>query len=298
MIRRPVCRRLALVTERRALFTSWIWDVFSSAWRETRDVLRLRPLGSISVAAMMFVGTTYFVTKAGEHQVAMDQAAWVLGGLKALVYMGFVFFLIALVRAAYGLDKEKLDRIFILQSDLAASDERFQPCFELLCGTEPPYTQVDLNANGGQVHLSRLRVRNLGLEPIQNVQVRLTRVRNPQSGAKLTLKGIPATLHLMNNNITPYRESFSLSGRGEEYVDVVTVDLSSGIMFVQHVVSNVGILLQRSGCPYGFTIRVTGDRTEKCSVEFEIGLEQYTEPAMLGYLEKLYMRRIGEADSD
>jgi hypothetical protein len=108
--------------------------------------------------------------------------------------------------------------------------------------------------------------------------VSVLEIREARAGAApFTLRGLPAKLHLMNDNVHPYQQAFDLGGQASELVDVVTAHLANGSMYIQHAIEGVNILLSSSNAPYRFTIRVTGKSRAPQSSRVEIGLEEHAE---------------------
>jgi hypothetical protein len=229
-------------------------------------------------------------------QEAVSEAA--LRAVSAMVVLTLAWPLVIgyqyLFVAPRKLDEGRQAEIDTLTGTLVNLQEQVRPRLEIdVGGNVPPYLQIDpVPVHMSQIHLRRLRVRNAGLTPIPNVQVKVKSVRD-RHGNLVWLSGIPAVLHRMNNNIVPYADRFSLSGEGEEYLDVVTLHLYSGALYVQHAVHGIDLQLELSGCPYIFAVQATGDGVPQQTENLEVGLEDSTHGTP-GTPQRLYMRPTNE----
>jgi len=270
----------------------------SMAARATRDLLWPGVAKMTAAQVALYLATGVITLIVFDHLRGVDEATTelVLRLTKSLVVPALVVPVVFawqfILVAPKTLDDERQDAINTLTQTANDLRELLRPRFEFNAGdSTPPFLQIDLDEHVSQVHLRRLLVRNKGVEAIPNVQVRLKSVRD-RTGTPVNVRGLPAALHRMNDNLVPYSDHFSLRREGEEYIDVVTLKVLTGVLYVQHVAPGLNLELRAAGCPYIFEIQATGDTVSQLTSTFEVGIEEQATHGVLGSLHRLSMRNV------
>jgi hypothetical protein len=122
----------------------------------------------------------------------------------------------------------------------------------------------------GTMQLIRLSLTGKQKEPIENLQVKVTKIVPEQPG----LRGVPFNLQRMNNNVAPYQYTTVLVMDQEEYFDVVSYSrfmLSTGQLSFRRIDQVSG---EFDHVPCDVFVQITGADIRTIERCFRIWIDQ------------------------
>jgi hypothetical protein len=221
------------------------------------------------------IGVLVYWRIAGAGAVLEKVYEWIAFGIVGVGGLAILLLLWNLIVAPYRMYEKDLQDTEALRQQVQMLESKMKPKLSIeFRGREATYYQFmeDLQMDGGPAtqELYRIAVYNHGNANVHSrVRVELVAI-DPQPH---DLIGLPLPLHLVHDNVPPYRQEVDIAGEGEQYVDLVAYTKSEklGVLSIEHTVS--GINREVPSGKYALAIRAVGEGTYPTTARFGVSAE-------------------------
>ncbi len=151
-----------------------------------------------------------------------------------------------------------------------ADQKRLTPKLDIILGDSGSFTYT-WQRNANQYKVFRICVVNLSeTDTIEDVRVSLEKIEPHRPGI------VPVYLHLMHDNVLPYREQFDLHAGGQQYIDVVYKQENPGPGGDDIVIycAPSGIRNCIPKARYTLTIKAEGRNVPPCTRQFIVDVSE------------------------
>lgn len=221
--------------------------VFQLTYNSTPFIAWIR--GAIVLLATMLV--KHWLGK--DPIISWDLLAYVAAGSVIAYIVAFAWNMATKTPFTLARRVIELESILEQQPRLSLSWLPDDPIYRFLYSVEEPHQNL----------MFRIKVENTShRKSISGVRVRMVELNPPK------LPCIPTCLRLMNDNILPYRERFSLNPGGHEFVDVIEQDRSDPEhLWIWHITAGIPVIVPAQ--PYTFTVTVDAENVEPETKHFD-----------------------------